>query len=68
MRLPIAVDYTSGNAFYTAVPQDTGGFVGVGVISPSGLHRRLVEYGKQPRAIVLDPKSGWVSCLDVPLL
>lgn len=67
-----AVDFTSGNIFYTLV--DIFGFglglgySGVGVISPSGDHRLLIKYGEKPRDIVIDPSEGLVSLFILYLI
>lgn len=52
----MAVDYVTGDLYYTAVKIGQGGFVGVGLLTPNGQHRMLYSYGKQPRAIALDLK------------
>ncbi|WAR22304.1 LRP4-like protein [Mya arenaria] len=54
----VAIDYSTGNLFYTAVRTDVTGFSGVAVVTPNGIHKKIVEYGKNPRAIALDPELG----------
>ena len=49
----LAVDYIMGDIYYTAVPV-YGGFVGIGKITPQGLHTKLIQYGSSPGAIALD--------------
>ena len=53
-----AIDYTSGNLYYTSVGTPPFGFSGVGVISPTGKNKKLIQIGVSPRAIVVDPSEG----------
>lgn len=55
-----AIDYSSGNIFYTAINTTIYGFIGIGILSPDGLHKRLIQYGTSPRDIALDPEDGYV--------
>ena len=55
-----AIDYASGNIFYTSVPVRSNGFVGVGVVTRGGKHRKIITYGESPRAIALDLQEGYV--------
>ncbi|WAR22301.1 LRP4-like protein [Mya arenaria] len=54
----MAIDYSTGNIFYTAVRTDDLGFSGIAVVTPDGVHKKIVEYGQKPRAIALDPEQG----------
>jgi hypothetical protein len=53
-----AIDYPSGNLYYTANPTSQTGFVGIGVISTNSLHKRVLLAGSKPRDIVLDSEEG----------
>ena len=55
-----AIDYASGNIFYTSVPVRSNGFVGVGVVMREGKHRKIITNADSPRAIALDSKEGYV--------
>lgn len=56
------IDYSTGNLFYTAVPFNSSNataFSGIGVVTPDGLHKKLITYyGQKPRGIVVDPEEG----------
>ncbi|XP_053381660.1 low-density lipoprotein receptor-related protein 4-like [Mercenaria mercenaria] len=60
----LVIDFTSGNIYYTANRVSLGGFIGIGVISPDGLHKRLITYGNKPRDIVLDSEDGFLFWTD----
>ena len=59
----LALDYSTGNIYYTAVStsQLPTSFTGIGVVSPNGQHRKLISGGVQPRAVEIDPSKGWVN-------
>jgi hypothetical protein len=54
----LAIDYTSGNIYFTAVNTTIFGFLGIGVISQDGLLKRIIIGGFKPKAIVVDPENG----------
>ncbi|XP_052233244.1 low-density lipoprotein receptor-related protein 6-like [Dreissena polymorpha] len=59
----LALDYSTGNIYYTAVKtsQLPASFTGIGVVSPNGHHRKLISGGVYPRAVEIDPSKGWVN-------
>ncbi|XP_060603980.1 low-density lipoprotein receptor-related protein 4-like isoform X2 [Ruditapes philippinarum] len=59
-----AIDYPSGNLYYTANPTSQTGFVGIGVISTNSLHKRVLLAGSKPRDIVLDSEEGLMFWTD----
>ncbi|KAH3769660.1 hypothetical protein DPMN_170934 [Dreissena polymorpha] len=62
----LALDYSTGNIYYTAVTssQLPTGFTGIGVVSPNGFHRKLILEGVHPRAIEIDPSKGFLFWTD----
>ncbi|XP_052771268.1 low-density lipoprotein receptor-related protein 4-like isoform X2 [Mya arenaria] len=54
----MAIDYSTGNIFYTAVRKNVLGFTGVAVVTSNGIHKKIVEYGQNPRAIALELEQG----------
>ncbi|XP_052233167.1 low-density lipoprotein receptor-related protein 4-like [Dreissena polymorpha] len=62
----LALDYSTGNIYYTAVAssQLQTGFTGIGVVSPNGFHRKLILEGVHPRAIEIDPSKGYLFWTD----
>ncbi|XP_052771270.1 low-density lipoprotein receptor-related protein 4-like [Mya arenaria] len=60
----MAIDYSTGNIFYTSVRTDDLGFSGIAVVTPDGVHKKIVKYGQNPRAIALDPEQGLMFWTD----
>ncbi|XP_052231757.1 low-density lipoprotein receptor-related protein 4-like [Dreissena polymorpha] len=62
----LVLDYSTGNIYYTAVGSSLlpSGFTGIGVVSPNGIHRRLISEGVEPRAIAIDPVMGFLFWTD----
>ncbi|XP_052771262.1 low-density lipoprotein receptor-related protein 5-like isoform X2 [Mya arenaria] len=56
----MAIDYSTGNIFYTSVNTTVLGFSGIAVVTPDGVHKKIVEYGQSPRAIALEPEQGFM--------
>ncbi|KAK3604531.1 hypothetical protein CHS0354_000353 [Potamilus streckersoni] len=60
-----AIDFATGNIFYTAVSLNgsaSGGYIAV--LSLSGRHKKLITELEQPRAIVLYPSKGLMFWTD----
>ncbi|XP_052233119.1 low-density lipoprotein receptor-related protein 2-like [Dreissena polymorpha] len=62
----LVLDYSTGNIYYTAVGSSMlpSGFTGIGVVTPNGIHRRLISEGVEPRAIAIDPVMGFLFWTD----
>ncbi|KAH3774761.1 hypothetical protein DPMN_176154, partial [Dreissena polymorpha] len=62
----LALDYSTGNIYYTAVKtsQLPASFTGIGVVSPNGHHRKLISGGVYPRAVEIDPSKGYLFWTD----
>ncbi|KAH3774740.1 hypothetical protein DPMN_176131 [Dreissena polymorpha] len=62
----LAIDYSTGNIYYTAVntSQLPASFTGIGIVSPNGHHRKLISEGVNPRAVEIDPSKGFLFWTD----
>ncbi|XP_052218870.1 low-density lipoprotein receptor-related protein 5-like isoform X2 [Dreissena polymorpha] len=62
----LALDYSTGDIFYTAEGSNTlpTKFTGIGVVSPNGIHRKVILEGVKPRAIAIEPVKGFLFWTD----